>query len=159
VTEQTHNDDETATDTIDTDTIEPHDEPSDVAESNDAAPLPKLKGENKRLRHRINDEKARADRWEASASTAWQMVAESILASELQVADPAALLARLKPVHEYVDSETHALDRDELVADAGEFMNAIRPRRRRDPDQGKGNGRMDDKGSFGTQMRQGMRGA
>jgi hypothetical protein len=148
---------DTITDT-DTDTMHtgPDTDASDVAEGNDqdsgqqAGPDSKLKGENKRLRQDRG-------RWQASASAAWQMVAESVLATETNVADPAALLARLKPVHEYV-AEDNSLMRDELVADAAEFMKAIKPRGRRDPDQGKGNGRTDDT-SFGSVMRQGMTGA
>jgi hypothetical protein len=137
--------DETTTDT-DTMHTEPDTDTSDVAEGNGkAAPDSKLKGENKRLRHDRG-------RWQASASAAWQMVAESVLAAETNIADPAALLARLKPVHEYV-AEDNSLKRDELLADAGEFLKAIKPRGRRDPDQGKGNGASESDTSFGGWMR------
>jgi hypothetical protein len=110
----------------------------------------KLKGENKRLRQDRS-------RWEAIATAALQMQAETLIGTETRAGDPVALLARLKPLHEYVDDETHKLKTDELVADANEFMRAITPKQRRDPDQGRGDARPDM--SFGQQMRQGMRGA
>jgi hypothetical protein len=126
-------------------------EGNDSTESDEAAPLRKVKGEAKRLRGERNAARA-------SAAAAWQIVAETVLAAETNVADPAALLARLKPVHDYV-AEDNSLKRDELVADANEFMKAIKPRGRRgDPDQGKGHGHTDDE-TFGGWMRRARSGS
>ena len=130
-------------------------EAADVAEGNDqadaddtydAGPENKLKGENKRLRQ---DRK----RWEAVATAALQAQAEALVGRATRVREPALLLARLKPLSEYVDGETNKLNADELVADANEFMQAVTPKGRPDPDQGKGNGSGDDDSSFGGWMR------
>jgi hypothetical protein len=117
-----------------------------VDESDATSPDRKLKAESKRLRQERN-------KWQKVALAAYERRADQIMHEEAtHLQDPDALRRFLGELAPFVNDDGD-FNEDEWRTHVTDTVQAISPKRTRDPDQGRGRGETGGGLSIGEQMR------